>query len=60
MALLPGSTLDAAEPAKSSYLADVRIDMTTLRKFADESDNFHLTWHTDGALYGPTVMGGAS
>ena len=42
----------AAEPQQSSYLADVQIDMATLRKYADESDNYHLTWHSDGSLYG--------
>lgn len=46
------SPVAAAEPRQSSYLDDVRIDMTTVRKFADESDNFALSWHTDGALYG--------
>ena len=24
----------------------------SLRRLADESDNFHLTWHSDDALYG--------
>jgi hypothetical protein len=33
-------------------VAGVQIDMPTLRRFADESDNFHLTWHSDDALYG--------
>ena len=42
----------AAPPAPSTYITDVRIDMSTLRRLADESDNFHLTWHADGALYG--------
>ena len=42
----------AAEPPRSTYLTDVTIDMTTLRRLADESDNFHLTWHSDDALYG--------
>lgn len=44
--------LMAAEPTQSRYLSDVQIDMGTLAKFAVESDNFALTWHTDGALYG--------
>jgi hypothetical protein len=26
--------------------------MTTLGRVAEESDNFHLTWHSDDALYG--------
>ena len=47
----PGSAL-AAEPARSTYIADVTIDGTSLRRLADESDNFHLTWHADDALYG--------
>ena len=47
----PGSAL-AAEPARSTYITDVRIEMSTLRRLADESDNFHLTWHSDDALYG--------
>jgi hypothetical protein len=42
----------AAEPRQSTYLSDVVIDMKTVKKFADESDNFHLTWHSDGNLYG--------
>jgi hypothetical protein len=29
-----------AEPSQSSYINDVRIDMSTVKKFADESDNF--------------------
>jgi hypothetical protein len=41
-----------AEPAQSQYIKDVQIDLKTIRKFADESDNFHLTWHPDGGLYG--------
>lgn len=44
------SSLAAAEPTQSTYLSDVRLDRDTLDKFADESDNFALTWHTDGAL----------
>jgi len=51
-----GSGWDArttvAAPTSSTYLADVRIDMTTVKRYADESDNFHLTWHGDGNLYG--------
>ena len=43
---------EAVEPARSSYITDVQIDMTTLRRLADESDNFHLTWHSDNFLYG--------
>ena len=35
------SPVAAAEPRQSNYLADVRIDMSTVKKFADESDNFH-------------------
>lgn len=52
MALLSAaiSSLAAAEPTQSTYLSDVRLDRDTLDKFADESDNFALTWHTDGAL----------
>jgi hypothetical protein len=46
------SPFAAAEPSQSSYLRDVQIDMSTLTRFADESDNFALTWHTDGGLYG--------
>lgn len=42
----------AAAPAPSTYLSDVQIDMGTVRKYADESDNYHLTWHGDGNLYG--------
>lgn len=42
----------AAELAPSSYIADVQIDIGTLHRYADESDNYHLTWHADGALYG--------
>jgi hypothetical protein len=42
----------AAMPAQSSYLSDVVISMGTVKKYADESDNFHLTWHSDGNLYG--------
>ena len=44
--------LAAAEPTRSSYIADVQIDQSTIKKFADESDNFHLTWHPNGSLYG--------
>jgi len=39
-------------PAQSTYLSDVQINMGTVKKYADESDNFHLTWHQDGNLYG--------
>ena len=42
----------AASLPQSTYIRDVQIDMTTLRRLADESDNFHLTWHSDGDLYG--------
>ena len=42
----------AQEITPSSHIADVQIDMTTLGRVADESDNFHLTWHSDDALYG--------
>ncbi len=42
----------AAGPAQSSYLSDVVISMGTVKKYADESDNYHLTWHSDGKLYG--------
>ena len=41
-----------AAPEPSTYITGVRIEMSSLRRFADESDNFHLTWHSDGALYG--------
>ena len=42
----------AARPAPSTYITDVRMGISTLRRLADESDKFHLTWHADGALYG--------
>ena len=42
----------AAPPEPSTYITDVRIEMSSLRRLADESDNFHLTWHADDALYG--------
>lgn len=42
----------AAAPAQSTYIADVQIDQSTIKKFADESDNYHLTWHSDDGLYG--------
>ncbi len=44
--------LAATERTQNTYLSDVWFDMGTLERFADESDNFALTWHTDGALYG--------
>ena len=50
--LAGGGGLAAAEPTRSSYIADVQIDQGTIKKFADESDNFHLTWHPNGSLYG--------
>ncbi len=50
--LAGGGDLAAAEPTRSSYIADVQIDQSTIKKFADESDNFHLTWHPNGSLYG--------
>ena len=50
----------AAPPAPSTYITDVRIEMSTLRRLADESDNFHLTWHSDGAFMAPTATAGAS
>jgi hypothetical protein len=42
----------AAQPAPDPTVSDVVIDMATLARFADESDNYHLTWHGDDALYG--------
>ncbi len=51
------ATLVAWSPAladlpQSTAIKDVVIDMGTLRQFADESDNFALTWHPNGSLYG--------
>jgi len=53
LAATGASTLPAAAaPAQSGYLSDVQIDMGTVKKYADESDNYHLTWHSDDKLYG--------
>lgn len=41
-----------AEVPRSTYLTDLRLDWSSLRRHADESDNFPLTWHADGYLYG--------
>ena len=48
----PPARAVAAAPAQSTYIADVQIDQSTIKKFADESDNYHLTWHSDDGLYG--------
>src|SRR5689334_17861160 len=41
-----------AQMAPSAQLADVTIDWSTFHRYADESDNFHLTWAADDQLYG--------
>jgi hypothetical protein len=41
-----------ADQPPSAYIKSIVFDWTTHRRFADESDNFPLTWHGDDALYG--------
>ena len=52
LATLVGTSPALADPPQSTAIKDVVIDMSSLRQFADESDNFALTWHPNGSLYG--------
>ncbi len=52
VALLLAPFAAAAQPLPSPPLVDVQIDWSSLHRYADESDNYHLTWSADGDLYG--------
>ncbi len=52
LAILVGMSPALADLPQSTAIKDVVIDMDSLRQFADESDNFALTWHPNGSLYG--------
>ena len=55
------SPLAAAEPRQSNYLDDVRIDMSTVKKFADESDNYPSDLaHATASSTAPTATAGGS
>ena len=45
-------SLAAAQMLPSAHFADVAIDWSSFHRYADESDNFHLTWSADDRLYG--------
>jgi hypothetical protein len=51
-ALVSGTPPARADLPQSTVIKDVIINMGSLRQFADESDNFALTWHPNGSLYG--------
>src|SRR5262249_49337867 len=52
LALLLAPFAAAAQPIPSPPLVDVQIDLASLHRYADESDNYHLTWSADDDLYG--------
>lgn len=45
-------SLAAAQILPSAHFADVTVDWSTFHRYADESDNYHLTWSADDRLYG--------
>ena len=52
----------AAEPPypRSEYIKDFSLDWGSYRRLAEESDNWHMTWASDGRLYAPWGDGAGS